>query len=75
MFIRQLMQLSGVSIEKAMAIVDLYPTPLVLSEAFRNASKSGEKLLSTIQVGPAKRQLGPALSKTIFDLYTTTKLN
>lgn len=75
MFIRHLLQLKGISVEKALAIVDLYPTPTILTQAFRNAGESGEKLLAGIKVGSLKRQLGPALSKTVFDLYTKRSLD
>ncbi|XP_012280627.1 crossover junction endonuclease MUS81 isoform X2 [Orussus abietinus] len=70
MFIRQLLQLKGVSVEKALAIVDKYTTPKLLVTALTNAGPEGEKLLANIKAGSLKRQLGHALSKTIYQFYT-----
>lgn len=71
MFVRQLLQLKGLSLEKALAIVERYPTPLSLRKAFEIVgSDEGEKLLASIKVGSLSRQLGPALSKTVYQFYT-----
>ena len=39
MLIRQLLQLKGVSVEKAIDIVEFYPTPKLLSAALKNADE------------------------------------
>ncbi|XP_046746605.1 crossover junction endonuclease MUS81 isoform X2 [Diprion similis] len=70
MFIRQLVQLRGMSVEKAMAIVEFYPTPCLLKKAYNDAGSSGENLLATIQFGRTQRQLGPMLSRTLHQFYT-----
>lgn len=71
MFIKQLLQLKGVSVEKALAIVEKYPTPRSLMLAYRdNPGAKGEKLLSAITYGKLRRNLGPAISKILFQLYT-----
>ncbi|EZA48276.1 Crossover junction endonuclease MUS81 [Ooceraea biroi] len=75
MFIRQLLQLKGMSIDKAAAIVERYATPQNLITALQSADKNGEQLLAGIQVGDKKRQLGPAISRTIYQLYTMNDLS
>ncbi|XP_012232037.2 crossover junction endonuclease MUS81 isoform X2 [Linepithema humile] len=75
MFIRQLLQMKGMSIDKATAIVEHYATPQILITALQNSGKNGEQLLANIQVGDKKRQLGPAISKAIYQLYTANELS
>ncbi|XP_046425910.1 crossover junction endonuclease MUS81 isoform X2 [Neodiprion fabricii] len=70
MFIRQLVQLRGMSVEKAMAIVEFYPTPFALKKAYNDAGSSGENLLASILFGRTQRQLGPVLSRTMHQFYT-----
>ncbi|XP_043510455.1 crossover junction endonuclease MUS81 isoform X3 [Frieseomelitta varia] len=72
MFVRQLLQLKGMSIDKALAIVEHYSTPRLLIEAFR---ESGELLLANIEFGDKKRLIGPIISKTIYQLYMKKDLN
>uniref|UniRef100_A0A8D0TSU1 Crossover junction endonuclease MUS81 n=1 Tax=Sus scrofa TaxID=9823 RepID=A0A8D0TSU1_PIG len=73
-FARQLMQVRGVSGEKAAALVDRYSTPASLLAAYDACatSKEQEMLLSTIKCGPLQRNLGPALSRTLSQLYCTS---
>ncbi|XP_021120226.1 crossover junction endonuclease MUS81 isoform X2 [Heterocephalus glaber] len=86
-FARQLMQVGGVSGEKAAALVDrystpasshswprwsaiLFPTPSLLAAYDACATpKEQEMLLSTIKCGRLQRNLGPALSRTLSQLY------
>ncbi|XP_044115638.1 crossover junction endonuclease MUS81 isoform X2 [Neovison vison] len=70
-FARQLMQVRGVSGEKAAAIVDKYSTPASLLAAYDACAtpKEQEMLLSTIKCGQLQRNLGPALSRTLSQLY------
>ncbi|KAM9834439.1 crossover junction endonuclease MUS81 [Syngnathus typhle] len=72
-FARQLMQVSGLSADKAAAILERYNTPHSLLAAYGQcASEAGkEKLLSAIPCGRLNRNLGPALSRTLFQLYCT----
>ncbi|XP_017795588.1 PREDICTED: crossover junction endonuclease MUS81 [Habropoda laboriosa] len=74
MFVRQLLQLKGISVDKALAIVERYPTPRVLIEAFQN-SDCNESLLAKIEFGDKKRLIGPIISKTIYQLYTKKNLD
>ncbi|XP_008062930.1 crossover junction endonuclease MUS81 [Carlito syrichta] len=70
-FARQLMQVRGVSGEKAAALVDQYSTPASLLAAYDACAtpKEQEMLLSTIKCGRLQRNLGPALSRTLSQLY------
>lgn len=65
----------GLSLERAMVIVDKYPTPKSLIQAYKNCSQAeGEKLLGNLTFGPLKRQMGPVISKTLHQLYTEKQL-
>ncbi|XP_034424746.1 crossover junction endonuclease MUS81 isoform X2 [Hippoglossus hippoglossus] len=72
-FARQLMQISGLSGDKAAAILEKYSTPYSLLTAYERCTSEAEKekLLSSIRYGKLKRNLGPALSKTVYQLYCT----
>ncbi|XP_036785358.2 crossover junction endonuclease MUS81 isoform X5 [Manis pentadactyla] len=70
-FARQLMQVRGVSGEKAAALVDRFSTPASLLAAYDSCAtpKEQEMMLSTIKCGQLQRNLGPALSRTLSQLY------
>ncbi|KAM8939735.1 structure-specific endonuclease subunit MUS81 [Pelodytes ibericus] len=72
-FARQLMQISGVSGEKATAILERFSTPASLLSAYEHciSTEEKEKLLSNVKCGKLQRNLGPVLSKTISQLYCT----
>ncbi|XP_068611765.1 crossover junction endonuclease MUS81 [Brachionichthys hirsutus] len=72
-FARQLMQISGLSGDKAAAILDRYSTPNSLLAAYERCASEAEKekLISSIRFGKLKRNLGPALSRTVYQLYCT----
>ncbi|XP_039996268.1 crossover junction endonuclease MUS81 isoform X2 [Xiphias gladius] len=72
-FARQLMQISGLSGDKAAAILEQYSTPYSLLTAYEQCASEAEKekLLSSVRYGKLKRNLGPALSRTVYQLYCT----
>ncbi|XP_072232217.1 crossover junction endonuclease MUS81 [Leuresthes tenuis] len=72
-FARQLMQISGLSGDKATAILEQYSTPHSLLTAYERCANEAEKekLLSCIRYGKLKRNVGPALSRTVYQLYCT----
>ncbi|XP_074087142.1 crossover junction endonuclease MUS81 isoform X2 [Macrotis lagotis] len=72
-FARQLMQVRGVSGEKAAALLEKYSTPASLLAAYDACAgpQEQEKLLSSIKCGRLQRNLGPALSRTLCQLYCT----
>ncbi|KAJ9591198.1 hypothetical protein L9F63_002269 [Diploptera punctata] len=75
LFMRQLMQLSGLSFPKAKAIVKCYPSVRVLMAAYQEAGSAGEKLLAGIRYGSMNRTIGPVISKTIYQLYSHYNLS
>lgn len=71
MFGRALFQVNGLSEEKCLAIIDKYPTPQHLFNAYSNciSDSEREKLLVQLKCGKQMRNLGPALSKTLCLLF------
>lgn len=72
MFIRQLLQLKGLSLDKASAIIDKYPTPKLLSLAYKELDdkEQGELLLANIRIGNSNKKIGPVISKVLYEFYT-----
>ncbi|XP_066575195.1 structure-specific endonuclease subunit MUS81 [Amia ocellicauda] len=72
-FARQLMQISGVSGDKAAALLERYSTVSSLLQAYAKcpSDQEREKLLATVRYGKLQRNLGPALSRTVYQLYCT----
>lgn len=70
-FIKQLLQLKSLSVDKALAITAMYPTPSSLLAAYRacNSTDEAEKLLSNIRGGVLKRPIGLVISKIIYQFY------
>ncbi|XP_078000727.1 structure-specific endonuclease subunit MUS81-like isoform X2 [Glandiceps talaboti] len=73
MFAKQLMQVSGLSAEKAKSILEKYRTPKQLIAAYDDcySTEQREKLLSCLKYGKTKRNIGPALSRAVHQLYNT----
>lgn len=71
MFVRQLVSLKSLSVEKALAIVEQYPSPQCLFQAYGRCFGESEavELLSNIRSGKLKRPLGSTISKIIYDFY------
>lgn len=68
---KQLLQLKGISVDKALGIVEKYPTPRSLIFAYRdNRGVKGEQLLSNIPYGKLRKNIGPVISKTVYQLYS-----
>jgi len=76
MFARQIMRLRGLSVERASAIVQVYPTLRSLLSAYEDCDteKERELLLSRIYYGVSGKTVGPAISKTIYKLYSSDVL-
>ncbi|KRT80254.1 hypothetical protein AMK59_6977, partial [Oryctes borbonicus] len=70
MFIKHLVQLKGLSIDKAIAIVEKYPTVKLLKEGCDNDSEETKEIIANIQFGKKKR-IGPAISNTLCGFYTS----
>lgn len=67
MFIKQLMQLSGLSLAKALVIVERYPTPLILVNAFH---EHGQDLLADIKYTQLGTRIGNVVSNALYQFYT-----
>ncbi|XP_075227116.1 mus81 structure-specific endonuclease subunit isoform X2 [Lycorma delicatula] len=68
MFVRHLLQLHGLSLDKAKTIVEKYPCPRLLFQAYQEGG--GENLLAKLKApGVLGRCIGSVISKTIHDLY------
>lgn len=71
MFVRQLLQLKGVSVDRAVAIANRYSTPKLLRAAYAEGTQNeGEKLLSSIKYGSAQKNIGIVISRSVYQLYT-----
>jgi crossover junction endonuclease MUS81 len=70
------MRLRGLSVEKAYAIVQKYPTITHLVKTYEDCSseKDKELLLSGVFFGNNGRTIGPAISKAIYKLYNSSTL-
>ncbi|XP_050348624.1 crossover junction endonuclease MUS81 [Nymphalis io] len=69
-FIKLLLQIKGVSVEKALAITNVYKTPISLIKAYKLCTeKEGEILLANLKCGVTTRNVGPSVSKTVYQLF------
>ncbi|CAF1050480.1 unnamed protein product [Brachionus calyciflorus] len=73
MFAKCLMKIQGLSQEKVLAIVDLYPSPSHLIKEYSKCSDENSriKLLANIKYGSAQRNVGPAIGKLVAQLLFT----
>ncbi|XP_050534975.1 crossover junction endonuclease MUS81 isoform X2 [Daktulosphaira vitifoliae] len=71
MFIRHLLQLRGLSVKKAFAIVEHYPTPISLMKAFKDSGNPF--LLANITYDVPSKMIGQIISKTLFQLYSNNQ--
>ncbi|CAK1585584.1 unnamed protein product [Parnassius mnemosyne] len=72
-FIKILLQLKGVSVEKAVAITSQYKTPHSLINAYKLCNqKEGELLLANLKYADLSRNVGPSVSKAIYQLFSKT---
>ncbi|XP_055303441.1 crossover junction endonuclease MUS81 [Sitodiplosis mosellana] len=74
MFNRQLVSLKSLSIDKALAITEIYPTPRSLISAYDRCfdEKEAMNLLADISCGKLKRPLGTTISQTIYKLFNAS---
>jgi len=73
LFMKQLMQIHGMSFHKAYAIVQVYPTSLALYKAYQNLSiaKEKESLLAKIKFGLSQRNVGISISRNVYHVFNT----
>ncbi|KAI8034538.1 crossover junction endonuclease MUS81 [Drosophila gunungcola] len=72
-FVQQLLQLHSLSLDRAMSIVERYPTPRCLLDAYAECpdAKQAGLLLARIPCGPLERPLGEKPSQCLHEFYTT----
>lgn len=72
LFLRQLMQIHGMSYHKAFSITNIYETPIVLVQKYNSLESDVEKeaLLSNIKFGLSERNIGIALSRAVHVLFS-----
>ncbi|GAB0088048.1 mus81 [Sergentomyia squamirostris] len=73
-FVRQLMKVSSLSVEKALAITRIYGTPKLLMNAYESCLDENEKrsLLANIKYGKNPRQIGQKLSEVLYEFFHKT---
>lgn len=71
LFVRQLLQLKTLTLDKALAIVQHFPTPAHLLRKYTACADQteAEMVLANIPCGPTKKSLGPVISKCLYHLY------
>uniref|UniRef100_A0A6E8VXY2 Crossover junction endonuclease MUS81 n=1 Tax=Anopheles coluzzii TaxID=1518534 RepID=A0A6E8VXY2_ANOCL len=73
-FMKQLLQIKLLTIEKINAIVEKYPTPQSLFRAYeRCPSETERQHLLNLPYGPTKRTIGDKLSKIIYQLMMSER--
>lgn len=71
-FIKLLLQLKGVSVEKALAITRKYPTPRSLIKAYLKCEgNEGESLLTYLKYSDLSPNVGPVISKAIYNVFSS----
>ncbi|CAL8085032.1 unnamed protein product [Orchesella dallaii] len=77
MFARHLMRLKGLSVDKAFAIIQKYPTLGDLLKAYSEfeTEKEKENLLSKVEFGTSCRKIGPKISHKVYRFYNSTNLS
>ncbi|KAK9499062.1 hypothetical protein O3M35_003575 [Rhynocoris fuscipes] len=73
MFVKQLVQMHGISADKAWAIANLYATPAAYISALNKSSVPAE-LVTNVQYGALNRKIGPAISGHLYQFYTLSNL-
>lgn len=72
-FIKILLQVKGVSVEKALAITKAYSTPKSLIEEYKRCNeKDGQFLLANLKYGDTGQNVGLTISKSIYHLFTSS---
>lgn len=71
LFVKQLLQLKTLSVDKVLAILKVYPTPRALMDAYESCDdvSSAENLLADIKFGIIAKSIGPMISKNLYHLY------
>ena len=71
-FAKQLLQIPHCTSKKVWAIVQEYPTPKSLFNAYQK-TQDGKRLLEKIEYGEKRRKIGPKLSETIYNYFCSNE--
>ncbi|VEN38033.1 unnamed protein product [Callosobruchus maculatus] len=72
MFTKMLIQINGMSVDKATAIVECFPTPALLQDTLQKCSQNeGEQLIADIRYSKLQKKIGPTLAKILYQLFTS----
>ncbi|XP_028040926.1 crossover junction endonuclease MUS81 isoform X4 [Bombyx mandarina] len=70
-FVKMLVQLKGMSLEKALAVTNKFKTLRCIIEAYKQCGqREGQLLLANLKYGDLNRNVGPTVSKSVYDLFT-----
>lgn len=70
-FVKMLVQLKGMSLEKALAVTNKFKTLRSIIEAYKQCGqREGQLLLANLKYGDLNRNVGPTVSKSVYDLFT-----
>lgn len=73
-FIKILLQIKGMSFDRAFAIIDKYPTPAILFKAYNDITETaGEALLADLRTKNGLK-VGPKLSKIVYQFFQSDTL-
>uniref|UniRef100_A0A182SRL7 Crossover junction endonuclease MUS81 n=1 Tax=Anopheles maculatus TaxID=74869 RepID=A0A182SRL7_9DIPT len=75
-FMKQLLQIKLLTIEKVNAIVEKYPTPQCLFRAYEHCpSETERQRMLNLPYGPTNRMIGEKLSKVVYQLMMSERYN
>lgn len=76
MFARLLMRMKGLSVDKAFAIVSIYPCLYDLLKGYTDCEtrKDKELMLSSVMFGTSRRKIGPKISRKVYKLFSGDEL-
>lgn len=71
MFAKHLLQFHGLSVERAAAIVDKFETPAKFLHSYDTCltEEEKEKMVASIKFGMHNKNIGPALSRSLYQFY------
>lgn len=72
-YLKMLMCVRGISLEKALQIQKMYPTPIELVEAYERCANEDEMkgmIMKHFANAPGRKKVGPAISAKIAEVWT-----
>jgi len=72
-YLKMLMCVRGISLEKALQIQKIYPTPIELVEAYEQCANEDEMkgmIMKQFANAPGRKKVGPAISAKVAEVWT-----